>query len=238
MAEPSRTHNRLLDRLPNGERTELVSMMNLVPITPHDVIQVAGEQLRSVYFPVSGVISLMTPLQDGTSIETATVGNEGMVGVHAYLGGGVLGNALAMSQVPGEMFSVSADRFRAFVEGDGKLRDLMSAYTQALFAQIGQAVACNGVHEIQQRTAKWLLETHDRVEGDEIQLTQEFLADMLGVTRPSVTVAARQLQSAGLITYRRGRVTVLDRAALEDAACECYEVVRREFNRLLPTGSS
>jgi CRP-like cAMP-binding protein len=128
MAEPSRTHNRLLDRLPNGERRELVAMMNLVPITPHDVIQLAGEQLRSVYFPVSGVISLMTPLQDGTSIETATVGNEGMVGVHAYLGGGVLGNALAMSQVPGQMFSVSADRFRAFVEGDGKLRDLMSAY--------------------------------------------------------------------------------------------------------------
>ena len=237
MADASRTHNRLLDLLPNGERIELVSMMQMVPVTPHDVIQVAGQDLRSVYFPVSGVISLMTPLHNGTSIETATVGNEGMVGVHAFLGGGVLGNALAMSQVPGEMFSLSADRFRAFVEGDGKLRDLMLAYTQALFAQIGQAVACNGVHEIQQRTAKWLLQTHDRVEGDEVALTQEFLADMLGVTRPSVTVAARELQSAGLITYRRGRVTVLDRGGLEEAACECYEVVRKEYDRLLPTAS-
>jgi CRP-like cAMP-binding protein len=113
------------------------------------------------------------------------------------------------------------------------MRDVMAAYTEALFAQIGQAVACNGVHEIQQRMAKWLLETHDRVDGNEIQLTQEFLADILGVTRPSVTVAARSLQMAGLITYRCGNVTVLDRAALEDAACECYAIVRKEYEGLM-----
>jgi CRP-like cAMP-binding protein len=174
----------------------------------------------------------MTPLQDGTAIETATIGREGMVGIFAFLGGGVVGNGQAMSQVPGEMFCIGADSFRAFVAGDGKMRDVMAAYTEALFAQIGQAVACNGVHEIQQRM-KWLLETHDRVDGSEIQLTQEFLADMLGVTRPSVTVAARSLQMAGLITYRRGTVTVLDRAALEDAACECYAIVRKEYEGLM-----
>src|SRR5439155_10512458 len=116
MAEAARTQNRLLDMLPNGERVELVSMLDRAAITPHDVLQAAGQALRTVYFPISGVISLMTPLEDGTAIETATVGNEGMVGVHAFLGGGILGNALAMSQVPGEMFAIGADSFRAFVE--------------------------------------------------------------------------------------------------------------------------
>jgi CRP-like cAMP-binding protein len=233
MAEAARTNNRLLDMLPNGERIELVSRMERVPITPHDMIQPPGQSISDVYFPITGVISLMTPLEDGTAIETATVGNEGMAGIHAFLGGGILGNAQAMSQVPGEMFTIRADTFRAFVEGDGKMRDIMLAYTQVLFAQIGQAVACNGVHEIQQRTAKWLLETHDRVEGDEFQLTQEFLADMLGVTRPSVSVAAGILQSAGLITYRRGTVVVLDRPRLEESSCECYAVVRDEYVRLM-----
>ncbi len=158
-----------------------------------------------------------------------------MVGVHAFLGGGPLGNAQAMSQVSGEMLSMNVDTFRAVVDGEAKskLRAVMLAYTQALFAQIAQAVACNGVHEIQQRTAKWLLETHDRATGDEFQLTQEFLADMLGVTRPSVSVAANTLQAAGLITYRRGTITVLDRQGLEEASCECYATVRQEYERLM-----
>jgi CRP-like cAMP-binding protein len=233
MAEATRTDNRLLNMLPNGEQTELLSLMNRVPIEPHHVLRPAGQPFRDVYFPLTGVISLMTPLEDGTAIETATVGAEGMVGVHAFLGGGIVSNAQAMSQVPGEMLSLGADTFRAFVEGDGKMRDVMFAYTQALIAQIGRAVACNGIHEIQARTAKWLLEPHDRVNGDEFLLTQEFLADMLGVTRPSVTVAARSLQSASLITYRRGKVVILDRAGLEEASCESYAVVRKVYERLL-----
>jgi CRP-like cAMP-binding protein len=125
MAEAARTNNRLLDMLPNGERIELVSRMERVPITPHDMIQPPGQSISDVYFPITGVISLMTPLEDGTAIETATVGNEGMAGIHAFLGGGILGNAQAMSQVPGEMFTIRADTFRAFVEGDGKMRDIM-----------------------------------------------------------------------------------------------------------------
>jgi CRP-like cAMP-binding protein len=233
MADATRMENRLLDLLPDGERSDLISMMDRGTITPHDVLQAAGQPMRKVHFPMWGVISLMTPLADGTAIETATIGNEGMVGVHAFLGGGVLNNAVAMSQVPGEMLSLGIDTFRAFVEGDGKMRDIMMAYTQALFVQIAQAVACNGVHEIQQRAAKWFLETHDRVEGDEFLLTQEFLADMLGVTRPSVSVAAGTLQAAGLITYRRGQVIILDRPGLEEASCECYAVVRSEYEKLL-----
>jgi CRP-like cAMP-binding protein len=208
--------------------------MKRVPIRPHDVMIEPGRAMRHVYFPIYGVISLMTPLVDGAPIETATVGNEGMVGVHAFLGGGPLGTTQAIGQVPGEMLTLGADAFRAEVEGGGKLRSLMLAYTQALFAQISQAVACNASHDIQQRTAKWLLETHDRAGGgDTFELTQEFLADMLGVTRPSVSVSARALQQAGLIRYRRGEITILDRKALEASSCECYEAVRKERERLL-----
>ena len=128
---------------------------------------------------------------------------------------------------------MEADAFRVEVDGDRQLRDLMLVYLQALFAQISQAVACNSVHEIEQRTAKWLLETHDRVHRDTFPLTQELLAQMLGVTRPSVTVAARTLQQAGLIRYRRGEITVLDRDGLEEAACECYQSTREAYERLI-----
>jgi CRP-like cAMP-binding protein len=228
------TGNRILDALSQTERDRLVTRMRQVPITPHDMLYEPGDSMRKVYFPIVGVISLMTPLLDDHPIETATVGNEGMVGVHAFLGGGPLGNALAVCQVPGSMLVLDADTFRAEANGTGKLRSVMLAYAQALFAQISQSVACNGAHEIQQRTAKWLLETHDRAGGaDEFQLTQEFLSEMLGVRRPSVSVAAGTLQNAGLIEYRRGKITVLDRSGLEEASCECYEAVRTEFSRLM-----
>ncbi|MDP9340609.1 MAG: Crp/Fnr family transcriptional regulator [Actinomycetota bacterium] len=209
--------------------------MREAPITPHEMLVGPGEKIHSVYFPLTGVISLMTPLQNGVAIETATVGMEGMVGIPAFLGGKALDNSQALSQVPGRMLTMDIETFRAETDGDtnGNLLSIMMAYSQALFAQIAQAVACNAAHEIEQRTAKWLLQTHDRVEGDTFALTQEFLADMLGVTRPSVSVAARGLQRAGLITYRRGGITVLDRAALEEASCECYETVRRVYEQLL-----
>lgn len=229
----SERRNRLLTLLPNGERQGLESSMDRIPIRPHDVLQRPGEAMRSVYFPLWGVVSLMTPLEDGSAVETATVGNEGMVGVHALLGGGAIGNAQAIGQVPGETLRMNADSFRARIDGDGKFRQLMFAYTQALFAQISQGVACNGVHTVQERCARWLLETHDRAGSDEFLLTQEFLSDMLGVRRPSVTVAARTLQQAGVISYERGRITVTDRAGLEEASCECYQTIKNEYHRLV-----
>jgi CRP-like cAMP-binding protein len=227
------TGNRLLDGLPDADRTRLLATLHRTPLRPHELLHEPGRAIRTVYFPLSGVISLMTSLSDGRSIETATIGNEGLAGVHALLGGGPLDNGLAMGQVPGEMLAMAADTLRAAVNDNGKLRALLLAYTQALFAQISQAVACNSVHEIQQRTAKWLLETHDRVPGDSFTLTQEFLAAMLGVTRPSVTVAARTLQQAGLIRYSRGQITVLDRDGLEEAACECHRATRNAYERLV-----
>jgi len=225
--------NRLLDLLPPEERLGLVSQMSRKPITPHHMLVHPGEAMRQVFFPTSGVISLMTPLIEGIAIETATIGYEGMVGIHASFAGGGLGTLQALSQVSGEMWAMDVDHFRAVAAGPGKLPAVLQAYTQALFAQISQAVACNATHEIQQRTAKWLLQTHDRAKADSFELTQEFLADMLGVTRPSVTVAARTLQSAGLISYRRGGITVLDRRGLEESSCECYEAVQREYERLI-----
>jgi CRP-like cAMP-binding protein len=234
-AAPGR-ENRLLALLPNGEREELEAVMDRVPIRPRDMLQEPGEAMRSVYFPLWGVVSLMTPLQDGSAVETATVGNEGMVGVHALLGGGAIGNAQAMSQIPGEMLRMSADRFRARLDDNGKFRQVMFAYSQALFVQISQSVACNGVHSIQERCARWLLESHDRAGSDEFLLTQEFLSDMLGVRRPSVTVAAQTLHQAGLIDYERGRITITDRRNLEQASCECYQVIKDEYQRLLKAG--
>jgi CRP-like cAMP-binding protein len=228
--------NRLLAQLSEAELDSLAPMTRRIPLRPHDLLHEPGRAMRKVYFPLSGVISLMTPLEDGSAIETATIGREGMAGMHAVLGGGVLGNGMAMAQVPGEALAIDIDHFRATMDSDGKLRSLMLAYAQALFAQISQSVACNAAHEIHERCARWFLETHDRVDGDEIELTQEVLADMLGVTRPSVSVAARTLQSAGLVRYRRGHITVLDREALEEASCECYAVVRQEYERLVGTG--
>jgi CRP-like cAMP-binding protein len=231
---PKEPKNQLLELLPNGEHERLRSSMDQIPLSPHDVIQRPGQSLRYVYFPLRGVISLMTAMQDGTAVETATVGNEGMVGVHALLGGGAIGNLQAIGQVPGETLRMGADHFRAEVDAeDGKLREVLFAYMQALFVQISQGVACNGVHPIQQRCARWLLESHDRAGSDEVHLTQEFLSDMLGVRRASVTVAARTLQAAGLIEYGRGQITVIDRAGLEEASCECYSVIKQEYRRLV-----
>jgi CRP-like cAMP-binding protein len=225
--------NRLLQLLPNGERHRMEASMERIPIRSHDMLHPPGERMRDVYFPLWGVVSLMTPMEDGSAVETATVGYEGMVGIHAFLGGGIIGNAQAMGQVPGEALRMSADHFRAEVEGDGKLRQVMLAYSQALFTQIAQGVACNGVHSIQERCARWLLETHDRARSDQFVLTHEFLSDMLGVRRPSVTVAARTLQNSGIIEYTRGRINVLDRPGLEEASCECYRVIRREYENLV-----
>jgi CRP-like cAMP-binding protein len=225
--------NRVLDALPRAEREAVLSQVHTRPIAPREMLVGPGQPMREVYFPTSGVISLMTALADGSAVEVATVGPEGMVGVHEFLGGGILDNSQATSQVPGEMLVMPLAAFRAEAAGDGRLPDVMRAYTRALFSQISQAVACNGVHEVHRRVAKWLLQTHDRVQGDSFRLTQEFLADMLGVTRPSVSVAASNLQSAGLIRYRRGVITILDRPGLEKASCECYGAVIREYDRAM-----
>lgn len=182
-------------------------------------------------------MSLVIEMQNGGTVEVGTVGNEGMVGTPVFLGA-ERSPTKAFCQVPGECSRMPTAAFKKeLAEADGILRQLISRYAQAMINQISQSVACNHLHSVEERTCRWLLMTHDRVGSDDFLLTQEFLAQMLGVRRSSVTVAAGLLEKAGLITYKRGRITVLDRERLEQASCECYQVVRREYDRLLMKGS-
>jgi CRP-like cAMP-binding protein len=191
-----------------------------------------GQRITEVFFPLDSVISVVTTMKDGGTVEVATVGKEGLVGVPVFLGAEA-GSNEAFMQIPGDLVRMPAQAFRDELERVPVLRDTVARYTQALFALVTQSAACNRLHSIEERLARWLLMCRDRTTSDELPLTQEFLADMLGVRRPSVTLAAGIIQKAGLIRYNRGRIAILDRQGLEDAACECYGVVRDEFERLL-----
>jgi CRP-like cAMP-binding protein len=225
--------NRLLDALPRPDRDALVEGMRRLRLEQRQVLWEADEPVRAVHFPLTGVISLLTVTRDGSSVELATVGNEGMAGVAVFLGTRVKPVGRAVSQIPGDALVMDPDRFEAHVAERPKLRELMLIYTHVLLMHVAQGVACNRLHPVEQRCARWLLTTHDRVGSDEIPLTQEFLAQMLGVRRASVTEAAQILQRAGLISYRRGSLRIEDRVGLEEASCECYGVVRDEYDRLL-----
>ena len=197
-----------------------------------DSVYEPNQPIEHVYFPVQGVISLVKVMADGTSIETATVGKEGCVGLPLFLGTDRT-PFKAFCQIPGAAFRLKADRFREEVGQGRALHDLLLRYTLAILTQIAQSAACNRLHSMKQRCARWLLLCHDRMRTDEFLLTHEFLSEMLGVRRASVTVAAGHLQEEGLIRYNRGRVTVVDRQGLETAACECYRIIQGEFDRLI-----
>jgi CRP-like cAMP-binding protein len=201
---------------------------------PYNVLYQADGAIDSVYFPTEGVASLITELSDRSGVETGIVGWEGMVGLPVFLGTQTMGNVSAIVQIVGRALRVEAGAFRDILSQAPKLREVLAAYTQAVLSETAQEVACNRQHSIDERLARWLLMTQDRVQSEEIALTQEFLARMLGVRRPSVTVAAGILQREGVIQYRRGHMTILDRQRLETATCECYERITVEYERLLP----
>ncbi len=236
MGKPRQNHipgeNRLLAALPKGDHARLVPELEQVSLGVKDVLYEADAPITHVYFPLNGVMSLVIEMKDGRTVEVGTVGNEGMVGTPVFLGAEE-SPTRAFSQVPGDALRMRVGAFKAEVSNGGPLQDLVRRYTQAMVNQISQSVACNHLHSVEQRMCRWLLMTHDRVGGGEFPLTQEFLAQMLGVRRPSVSVVAGILQKAGLIQYHRGRMAILDRPGLEAASCECYEVVRKEFDRLL-----
>ncbi len=224
--------NRLLDSLPRADIERLRPHLEAVSVEISHVVYEPDGPIRHVYFPTSCVISLVTYLEGGTSLEMATIGLEGMVGLPIFLGSDTMPSR-AFGQVPGEALRIETDAFRAEIERNGPLVRVLNRYTQALFNQVAQTTACNRVHPVGRRCARWLLQAHDRVGSDQFLLTQEFLAQMLGVRRSGVSAAAGMLQKAGLIRYARGRITVLDRPGLESASCECYRVIKREFDRLL-----
>jgi len=197
------------------------------------VLHKNGEPLRAVYFLNGGVASITTVLSDGTAVEAATVGDEGMLGVEAFLGANAVAPGETLIQVPdtsAEMMSV--DDFRREVSATGAFRDIVGRYTQIIIAQMMQSAACNALHQVPQRAARWLLMTHDRMHERDFNLSHEFLAIMLGVQRPTVSVVAATLQRAGLIRYTHGHVTIRNRKGLEAAACECYGIIRGHFDKL------
>ena len=224
--------NQLLAALPPEEYSRLAPYMDVVPLQLKQDLYIRNQPIEYVYFLNYGVASMLTVMTDGSAIEVATVGNEGMVGLPVLLGA---------DRIPGECFiqvagsgsRMKVDAFKTHVTTDSQLYNLLQRYTQALFNQIAQSAACNRLHSIEQRMCRWLLMTADRVETDSFALTQEFLSTMLGVNRSTVSLTASILQRAGLINYVRGQMTILDRPGLEDITCECYQVVRAEFKRLL-----
>jgi CRP-like cAMP-binding protein len=224
-ASPSdfRPKNRLLQALPAADFERLRSHLKTIPTRVKQVFYEPGEPLGYVYFPNGGVLSITTVLEGGAMVETATVGNEGMVGIEAFFGSDAIAPGMTMMQVPdtdAEQLSVAV--FREELARGEALSIMMGRYAQTTIKQMMQSTACNALHHVSERCPRWLLMTHDRVGGDSFQLSQEFLAVMLGVRRQTVSVVAGTLQKAGLITYRHGHLTVLDRAGLEAASCECY----------------
>jgi CRP-like cAMP-binding protein len=225
--------NRLLSALSRDLQIRLLPRMERVVLTVRQLLFEAGEPITHVYFPLSGAMSLIIALDGGgESVEIATIGNEGMIGTAVFLGAD-RGPMRAVCQVAGQALKMRSESFRHSVAEHPDLADVVRHFTQTMINQISQTTACNQVHSVQQRMCRWLLMTHDRVGADEFHLTQELLAQMLGVRRPSVTVAAGLLQRDGLISYQRGRIRIADRAALEAASCPCYQVVRQDIDSLI-----
>lgn len=230
--QPFPAKNRLLAALPTKEYERLLPYLENVSLPLKQVFYQPNEPIEYVYFLNHGVASLLTYMEDGAAVETATVGNEGMVGLPVFLETYTTPSQ-AIVQVPGNGVRMRADVFTTSVKQGSSLHRLMKRYTQALLSEVMYSAACNRLHSIEERCCRWLLMTRDRVESDEFPLTQEFLSQMLGVRRPSVSVVAGILQKAGLIRYSRGKITILDQEGLQDSSCECYKNIKREYDRLL-----
>jgi CRP-like cAMP-binding protein len=215
--------NFLLAALPDDDLTRIMPLLEVVPLRIKELLHKPGEPIDYVYFPGGGFCSIVTVLEDGSMVEAATVGREGLVGLSATVYENPASTA-SMAQSDVEIcYRMSAVAFREEMERCGPFHHAIHRYSQALMAFVMQSAACNAAHSIEQRLARWLLVAQDRMGADEFFLTQEFIAMMLGASRSTVTTIAGELQDAGFITYRRGKVTILDRAALEAASCECYK---------------
>jgi CRP-like cAMP-binding protein len=229
---PTHVTNRILKALPPEEYERLSAHLEPVEMALGEVLYRSNEPITHVYFPNRGTVSVVCTFEDGKSVEVGMVGNEGMFGVCVFLGS-VSSPMEAVVQLPGEAFRMPADVLRAEFKRGEHLQDLLLRYTQGFIIQIAQTAACNRAHPIDGRLAKWLLMCQDRAQTGELQLTHEFIAVMLGIRRAGVSEAAGKLQDEGMIRYRRGNVQILDRPNLEAHSCECYEIVKHEFDRLL-----
>jgi CRP-like cAMP-binding protein len=229
--DPSQNH--LLAALPEEEYARLLPNLEWVPLPLGESLSEPGEQMRHVYFPTTAIVSLLYVMEDGASAEIAVVGNEGIVGVSLFMGGETT-TSRAVVQSAGHGYRLSGQLLKDAFFRAGPMQRLLLRYTQALLTQMAQTAVCNRHHSVDQQLCRWLLLSLDRLNSNELVMTQELIANMLGVRREGVTEAAGKLQQAGLIEYHRGHITVLDRPGLEAHACECYAVVKKEFDRLLP----
>ena len=226
-----RGENRILAALPQAERLSLFDVLRDVSLPVKTVLFEPGGPIDAVYFPTGGVVSLVTALNAGAIVEVATIGNEGIVGVPLVPFGSLAVRALA--QVAGHALRIDAAVYLEWYQNNRLFQTLVDRYTQALFGQISQAAACNRLHSSEERLSRWLLMSQDRVGSDRFMITQEFLAQMLGARRSTVSVSAGILQRAGIIRYTRGHLTIVDREQLEAVSCECYSVIKSELDRVI-----
>ncbi|MDZ8135289.1 MAG: Crp/Fnr family transcriptional regulator [Nostoc sp. DedQUE04] len=224
--------NKLLATLPASDYERLVPHLKLVSLSTRQILHHAGEAIAQVYFPNKAVVSIITTMEDGSTVEVGLVSNEGMVGMSVILGDNTT-TTTAFVQIPGSAMQMDADILKSEFNRGGAIQSVLLRYVQAVYTQIAQGSACNRLHRLERRLARWLLTVSDRLESDEFPLTQEFISQMLGVRRVGVTEAANILSEAGTIAYRRGEIHILNREALEKTSCECYQVIENEFIRLL-----
>ena len=230
---PSPKQNAILAALPKPDYERLLPDLELVPMPKGWTVSEAGDHVNFLHFPISGIVSLIYILEDGSSSEIALVGNEGMVGVSIFMGGESMPSSTEVQSV-GQAYRLPRKVMKREFSLGGQLQHLALLYTQALIAQTSQTAVCNQHHALEQRFCRWLLMSVDRLHTDELHITQEMISNLLGTRRESITEAVRQLQIDGLIATSRGHITVVDRPKLEQRVCECYEVVKQEFVRLLP----
>jgi CRP-like cAMP-binding protein len=230
---PDPRANKLLAALPAAEWARWSASLEEVDMPLGRVLYESGTALAHVYFPIDSIVSLLYVMEDGASAEIAVVGNEGLVGVSLFMGGETTPSR-AVVQSSGRGYRLAAETMKNEFNRAGPVLHLLLRYTQALITQMAQTAVCNRHHSLDQQLCRWLLLSLDRLQGSELRMTQELIANMLGVRREGVTDAALKLQSAGLIRYARGHITVLDRPGLEQRTCECYAVVKKEYDRLLP----
>ncbi|MEA5595527.1 Crp/Fnr family transcriptional regulator [Rivularia sp. UHCC 0363] len=224
--------NQLLAALPPEDYQHIAPHLENIYLMAGEVLCEPGETMREVYFPNLSMISLVSIMENGSTTEISLVGREGMVGLPVFLGGSST-ISRAIVQMDGTAMKLNANILRKEFDRGGELQRLLLLYTQALFTQASQNAACNRQHNIEERLARWLLTAQDCIIKDELHLTQEFISHMLGTRRSGVTVAAGTLQQAGMIRYTRGRISILNRVALKATACECYDAIKNEYNRLL-----
>ncbi|AXF17474.1 Crp/Fnr family transcriptional regulator [Paraburkholderia caledonica] len=231
--DPRFNENHLLSVLPEEERARLAPHLVAIDMTLGQVVYESGDRQHFVYFPTTSIVSLLYVMEDGASAEIAIVGNEGVIGIALFMGGETTPSR-AIVQSAGAAFRLDARILKQEFGRAGPVQRLLLRYTQALITQMAQTAVCNRHHSIDQQLCRWLLLSMDRLPSNELKMTQELIANMLGVRRSGVTEAALKLQDAGLIRYSHGHIRVLDRPGLEKRVCECYRVVKREFDRLLP----